>query len=78
MAVFSSLLASVVTYFAIPDDRWISVILLGVAFFDGIAFTVMLPRLTDSGRGRQSELDRMNAEAEALAHDDAEAQPRDV
>jgi hypothetical protein len=66
-AVLTSLVAAIVLFFAIPDQRWIAGVLLGVALLDGLIFWVLVPRLQGGGTGGApslSDLEHMNAEAE--------------
>jgi hypothetical protein len=66
-AVLTSLVAAVILFFAIPDQRWIAAVLVGVALIDGLIFWVLMPRLQGEGTGgapSHSDLEQMNAEAE--------------
>ena len=51
ISVLFSLTLAVVLFFALPDDRWISAVLVAMAIVDGLIFTLVLPRLTGSERG---------------------------
>ena len=50
ISVLFSLTLAIVLFFALPDDRWISVVLVTMAIVDGLIFTLVLPRLTGSER----------------------------
>ena len=82
-AVLTSLVGAIILFFAIPDQRWIAAVLLGVAIIDGLIFWVLVPRLQSSGTGGAPSLDdleQMNAEAEWPTPDDewGKRQPGDV
>jgi len=67
MSALTSLVAAVVTFFVLPDQRWIATIFVGIALFDALIFGLLLPRLSGGGTGRAptlSDLEQMNAEAE--------------
>jgi len=72
ISVTFGLVAAVVVYFAVPDKRWISAVLLGMAILDAFIYGIVLPRLTgSSGAPSLSDLEEMNAEADrASASDD--------
>ena len=82
IAVLTSLFAAIILFFAIPDQRWIAAVLVGVAIIDGLIFWVLMPRLQGgmSGAPSLSELEQMNAEAEWPTPDDewGRRQPGDV
>ena len=66
-AVLTSLAAAIILFFAIPDQRWIAAVLLGIAVIDGFIFWVLMPQLGGGGTGGApsiDELEQMNAEAE--------------
>ena len=46
ISVITSLIAAIVVFFVLPDDRWISAVLVGMALVDGLIYTLVLPRLT--------------------------------
>ena len=46
ISVLTSLIAAIVVFFVLPDDRWISAVLIGLAIVDGLIYTLVLPRLT--------------------------------
>ena len=46
ISVITSLVAAVVVFFALPDERWISAVLVGLAIVDALIYTLVLPRLT--------------------------------
>ena len=48
ISVLFSLTLAVVLFFALPDDRWIAGVLVGMAVLDGLIYTLVLPRLTGS------------------------------
>ena len=82
-AVLTSLVAAIILFFAIPDQRWIAAVLVGVALIDGLIFWVLMPRLQGGGTGGAPSLDdleRMNAESEWNTPDDewGKRQPGDV
>ena len=67
IAVLSSLAGAVITFFVLPDQRWIAAIFVGVAVIDALVFWVLVPRLGGAGTGGApslSELEQMNADAE--------------
>lgn len=65
------LIAAVVLFFVVPDQRYIAGIVVAITLLDALVMLLVLPRVT-SERGVHSEIDRLNAEAEALdAADDA-------
>ncbi|MDX6587659.1 MAG: hypothetical protein QOI31_2132 [Solirubrobacterales bacterium] len=89
ISVISSLTLAVVLFFALPDDRWIAAVLVGMSILDAFIYALVLPRLTGGGTGGApslDELEKMNAEAEwptsgeAPAPDDewGKRQPGDV
>ena len=66
-AVLTSLVGAIILFFAIPDQRWIAAVLVGVAIIDGLIFWVLVPRLQGGGAGGApslSDLEQMNAEAQ--------------
>jgi hypothetical protein len=82
IAVLTSLVAAVILFFAIPDQRWIAAVFVGVTIIDGLIFWVLMPRLQGGATGGPSlsELEEMNAEAEWPTPDDewGKRQPGDV
>ena len=50
-AVLSSLIAALVLFFVVPDQRWIAAVFVGVALIDGLIFWVLMPRLQGGGSG---------------------------
>ena len=79
MAVLSSLVAAVVTFFVLPDQRWIAAILVVVALVDALIFGLLLPRLGSGGAGGApslSDLEQMNADANWGASPDDPYTPR--
>ncbi len=69
-AVLTSLVGALVTFFVLPDQRWIAAVLAGVALFDAFLFWFLLPRLQGAGTGEApslSDLEQMNAEAESAS-----------
>ena len=83
ISVLFSLTVAVVLFFALPDDRWIAAVLVGMAILDGLIYTLVLPRLTGGGSGGApslSDLEQMNAEAERPTPDDewGKRQPGDI
>ena len=82
-AVLTSLIAALVLFFVVPDQRWIAAVFVGVALIDGLIFWVLMPRLQGGGSGGApslSDLEHMNAEAEWTTPDDewGKRQPGDV
>jgi hypothetical protein len=47
LSALISLTAAIIVFFALPDKRWISAILLGEAILDTLTFAVVLPRLEE-------------------------------
>ena len=69
-AVLTSLVVAVVLFFALPDERWIAAVLVGLAIVDGLIFGFLMPRLQSGGTGGAPSLDElepMNEEAERPA-----------
>ncbi len=67
ISVLFSLTLAVVLFFALPDDRWIAAVLVGMAIFDGLIYTLVIPRLQGGGSGGApslSDLEQTNADAE--------------
>ena len=79
-AVMTSLIAAVVLFFALPDDRWIAAVLVGVAVLDAIIFGWLLPQITGSRAAQKYRLEQLNREAEAKARseEDWTARPDDA
>jgi hypothetical protein len=80
ISVLFSLTLAVVLFFALPDDRWISAVLFGMAILDGLIYTLVLPRLTGSETGAPSLADRerMSAEPPRPEDDWGKREPGDV
>jgi len=83
ISVAISLVTAIVLFFALPDQRWISAVVVGLAVLDAIIYGLVLPRLTSTGDAPSlSDLERMHGEAgEAAATDDDwdfEKKPDDV
>ena len=57
------LVAAVVCWFAIPDSHAVALIILGVTLLDVVFLALILPRFGEDRAA--SEIDRLNAEAEA-------------
>jgi hypothetical protein len=74
-AVLTSLVVAVVLFFAIPDQRWIAAVLVGLAVVDALIFWFLMPRLQGGGTGGAPSLDdleRVNEDAEGPATPDDE------
>ena len=72
ISVAISLVTAVVLFFALPDQRWIAAVMVGLAVLDALIYGLVLPRFTDTGDAPSlADLERMHAEAgEAAAPDD--------
>jgi len=83
ISVAISVVTAVVLFFALPDQRWISAVVVGLAVLDAVIYGLVLPRLTSTGDAPSlSDLERIHAEdAEAAASEDDwdfEKKPGDV
>jgi hypothetical protein len=77
LAFAGGLIAAVVVWFALPDQRWIAALLAAMAVLDLFLVGRLMPRLTRQGSAA-SEIDRLNAEAAAAdsADDDWSLGPK--